>query len=173
MTDLLRLLSNIKGDFAESLVSNLFRQSGFSSKIFGAWKLSGYKTEINSDVGKGRDDHPDFWITGEGFTPKFIEVKFRANSCFDGRARNRIKAQSDYWSQYGLFEVVLVTCLSKPYFRVLDLRAAKSCFTAHAALPLVVYSYTPLLEAGWKINESAYMFVENILESNRQWLESD
>ena len=113
--------TSLKGRMAESLVSDLLKESG--NEVF----RIGYEAILpglarieesfnrNSEVGEKIRSIPDFFVIDKAGTPYLVEVKFRWNPQAHENDLKKLERIKSDWNECLLF---FVNCSEKPYFRV-------------------------------------------------------
>jgi hypothetical protein len=113
--------TSLKGRMAESLVSDLLKESG--NEVF----RIGYEAILpglarieesfkrNSEVGEKIRLIPDFFVIDKSSNPYLVEVKFRWNPAGHENDLKKFERIKNNWNECLIF---FVNCSEKPYFRV-------------------------------------------------------
>ncbi|OGZ33657.1 MAG: hypothetical protein A2Y98_01855 [Candidatus Portnoybacteria bacterium RBG_19FT_COMBO_36_7] len=146
-----------KGRLTESLVEQLFRESGNRIFRFGYEAILQDLTQLErgfdrrTETGEQIRSIPDFLVVGKNDSLSFVEVKLRSNL--------RLK-EEDMWvlekiNKYWRAKIIFVNCIEKPYFRI-----AIPPYFENGALKL-----EPLIgQNEWYVNKDLYKECEDLIE---------
>lgn len=150
--------STLKGDIARVLFEQILQKSG--NKI----QRTGWETifpflaqswEYERDTIPGiriLRNMPDFIVVDKANQPSFVEIKYRKKGEHRD-TRNDFKTAIELWHAH----LVLVTKVSKPYFRI-----ATPPYPEHTRGNLV---WSPLFDVPyWNIEEREYQWAEELVE---------
>lgn len=149
----------LKGRMAETLVEDLLKQSGNSVYRFGYEAILQNLTQIQqnfdrySDAGERIRAIPDFIVVDYVGKPIFLEVKFR----WDGKPHRedveRFKKIETFWNA----RMILVNCVEKPYFRIID--------PPYLDVSTTLFNWKPLCDDSvWSIDKNVYAHFESLVE---------
>jgi hypothetical protein len=150
--------SMLKGRMAETLVEELFKNSGNTIYRFGYEAILQNLTQIErSFSGENETEKriraiPDFIVIDNQGNPTLLEVKFRGNAQLHENDRERLMRIKDFWNA----KIIFVNCIKKPYFQISTppYYNEKDEFTSK---PLPE-------ETAWKIDQDAYKKAEALVE---------
>lgn len=157
--DIIRFIADVKGGIAETLITMLFRRSGYAVKLHGRWKA----VDLNSDPkvklweGDGSlyptTNHPDLIISCKG-KKELLEVKYRSEGKLHRHLESNhiLKEQCIQWGDAEKFgvplSVVIVSQECPPYITVL-----KAPYFSGTGWFI---KRVPIMEAGWDLRQDIY-----------------
>lgn len=113
--------SMLKGRMAESLVSEILRESGNQVYRFGYESTLQNLTQVekvfdrHSEIGEKIRAIPDLLVINKRGEPFFIEVKFRWHAEWHENDFKMLDRLNNFWSPI----IIFVSCYSKPYFLII------------------------------------------------------
>jgi len=150
--------SMLKGRMAESLVEELFKNSGNKIYRFGYEAIVQNLTQIersfnrDGEVGKRICAIPDFIVIDKQGNPTFVEVKFRGNGQLHTKDHERLMRIKEFWSA----NIIIVNCNERPFFRI----SKPPYFDKQNK-----FIEAPLIEESlWNMNLDAYQKAEVLVE---------
>lgn len=150
--------SMLKGRMAETLVEELFKNSGNTIYRFGYEAILQNLTQIERSFNGENETEkriraiPDFIVIDSNDNPTFLEVKYRNDGKLHANDHERLNRIKKFWDA----KIIFVNCASKPYFKI----SAPPYYDEKGT-----FISKPLSEEKlWKIDPEAYKKSEYLVE---------
>jgi len=160
-----RFITDVKGGIAETLVTMLFRRSGYAVKLHGKWKAADFNPDPRMKLWEGdgspypATNHPDLIISSRG-RKELVEIKYRREGKLYRHLKSNhlLKEQCIQWGDVGApLSVVIINQECAPYITVL-----KAPYFSKTGWFI---SRIPIMEAGWSLKQDIYDECIRLLEA--------
>lgn len=148
----------LKGRMAETLVEELFKNSGNTIYRFGYEAILQNLTQIERSFNDENETEkriraiPDFIVIDSKGNPTFLEVKYRSNGQLHVNDHERLNRIKEFWDA----QIIFVNCVNKPYFQI----STPPYYDENG-----VFISKALTEMNlWKIDSEAYKKAESLVE---------